>query len=85
MKKRILMLLAVVAVSMAAMMLAGGPALAISENASERACVGAFLSTGAKEEQPLGKTFIREEANIFHPLGQTTVSVAATTCEFPEE
>lgn len=81
--RRITLLLAVALVMALMMMLAGGPVLAVSENASERACVGVYLSTGAKEAQPLGQT-IRQEATEFRPLGQTLVSPFATTCENPE-
>jgi hypothetical protein len=65
------------------MAVAGGPASAISDNASDRACVGAFLSTVATTVQPVGQV-IQEEAKLFHPLGQTVVSPFATTCEDPE-
>jgi hypothetical protein len=66
---------------MALMVATAGPASAISENAAERACVGAFVSTGAKEAQPFGQT-IRQEAKDFHPFGKTA-SQGATTCELP--
>jgi hypothetical protein len=81
--RRITLLLTVALVMALMMAVAGGPASAISENASDRACVGAFLSTAATTVQPLGQ-LVQQEAKEFHPLGQTVVSPVATTCEDPE-
>ncbi len=75
---RRIVLLVTVALVMAAMMAVAGPASArISENASERACLGAFVSENAPFPE-----FIREETRTFHPFGQNIVSPFATTCEF---
>jgi hypothetical protein len=71
------MLMVTAALVMALMMAAAGPASANSQNASERACVGAFVS----ENAPLAE-FIREETRTFHPFGQNIARPFATACEF---
>ena len=79
--KRVVALLMVAAL-MAVMLALAGPASATSENASDRACVGAFVS--AEASPSLGGT-VSEETQEFHPLGQTIVAPFASTCENPEE
>ncbi len=76
--RRILLLVTVALVMAAMLAVAGGPASArISENASERACLGAFVSENAPFPE-----FIRAEARAFHPFGQNIVSPFASRCEF---
>ncbi len=73
------MLLVTVALVMALMLaMAGGPASAVSENASERACLGAFTS---ERQGQLGED-LPELTRVEHPWGQNVVSPFATTCEF---
>jgi hypothetical protein len=75
--KRIILMATVALVIALMLAIAGGPASASSPNASERACLGAFVS----ENAPFPEA-IREETRTFHPFGQNIVSPFASTCEF---
>ncbi len=76
---RRIVLLVTVALVMALMFaIAGGPASAVSPNASERACLGGFTS---ERKGQLGED-LPELTKVEHPWGQNVVSPFATTCEF---
>lgn len=74
-----IVLLVTVALVMALIFaIAGRPASAVSENASERACLGAFIS---ERRGQLGDD-LPELTRVEHPWGQNVVSPFATTCVF---
>ncbi len=78
--KRLLLIAAFVIL---AVLGSGGAALAQGDERSDRACFGAFVSTGAVQAHPLGQTVVSYEAReVYHPFGEQ-ISYLATTCDFP--